>query len=198
MSISLNIADNSWFGIDSKREFGDSCVAAAIYWQLARRRSGSASTKLMSEISGTTAKPYKQKGTGRARQGSKRSVQFVGGRTCHGPRPRSFDFTLPKKVRKNAVTQALLAKISDNRVAVVEFSQNAKKTAALAAAFGDKKISSAVLLYSENTNKDLVLSARNIKNVKPLSVSSINSLDLVKYDYVVGDKETLLKLKNLV
>ena len=72
-------------------------VSYVVRWQLARRRSGSAKTKTMAEISGTTAKPWKQKGTGRARQGSRRSVQFVGGRTCHGPTLRSFDFSMPKK-----------------------------------------------------------------------------------------------------
>ena len=75
-------------------------VAYVVRWQLASRRSGSAKVKAMSEISGTTAKPWKQKGTGRARQGSRRSVQFVGGRTCHGPTPRSFDFSMPKKIVK--------------------------------------------------------------------------------------------------
>ena len=77
-------------------------VAYVLGWQRAKRRSGSANTKLMSEISGTTAKPHKQKGTGSARQGSKRSVQFRGGRTCFGPRARSFDFSLPKKIIKTA------------------------------------------------------------------------------------------------
>ena len=93
-------------------------VAYVVRWQLARRRSGSAKVKTMAEISGTTAKPHKQKGTGRARQGSKRSVQFVGGRTCHGPTVRSFDFAMPKKIVKIALADVLRLKLRENKVAL--------------------------------------------------------------------------------
>ena len=106
-SVSLKVIDFANNKIDSKKfDFpaldiqSAKSVAYVVRWQLARRRAGTAKTKTMSEISGTTAKPWKQKGTGRARQGSRRSVQFVGGRTCHGPMPRSFDFTMPKKIIK--------------------------------------------------------------------------------------------------
>ena len=91
-------------------------VAYVVRWQLAARRSGSAKTKEMSEISGTTAKPWKQKGTGRARQGSRRSVQFVGGRTCHGPTPRSFDFSMPKKIVKVALSDVVKLKLQQQKV----------------------------------------------------------------------------------
>ena len=91
-------------------------LAYTVSWQLSRRRSGSAKTKTMAEISGTTAKPHKQKGTGSARQGSKRSVQFRGGRTCFGPIPRSFNYTLNKKIIQLAVADAIRLKIKENQV----------------------------------------------------------------------------------
>lgn len=103
-------------------------LSYVIRWQLARSRNGSAKTKTMAEISGTTAKPWKQKGTGRARQGSRRSVQFVGGRTCHGPMPRSFDFTMPSKIIKLALKDAIKIKLADNSIYLVENLSSAKKT----------------------------------------------------------------------
>ena len=91
-------------------------VAYVIRWQLARNRAGTANTKEMSEISGTTAKPWKQKGTGRARQGSRRSVQFVGGIAGHGPKTRSFDFSIPKKIAKCAIVNAIKNKLIENKI----------------------------------------------------------------------------------
>jgi len=193
MSISLNIADQKLF---NKAHLGESCIASAIYWQLAKRRSGSASTKTMSEISGTTAKPYKQKGTGHARQGSKRSVQFVGGRTCHGPRPRSYDFTFPKKMRSLALSQALSLKASEKKILVID-TVDVKKTSEFASALSDQKVFSALFLYTGEA-KNLILSARNIKNIKPLAIDFINVHDVVKHDYLICDQGALSKLKELV
>src|SRR3989338_5934479 len=93
-------------------------VAYAVRWQLARRRAGTAKVKTMAEISGTTAKPYNQKGTGNARQGSRRSVQFVGGRTCHGPTLRSYDFAMPKKIIKKSLSDAIKMKLKENKFAL--------------------------------------------------------------------------------
>ena len=103
---SVELGNISRDGLDSY----DS-IAYVVNWQLSRRRSGSAKIKQMSEISGSTAKPFRQKGTGNARQGSKRSVQMRGGRTCFGPIPRSFDYSLPKKIVKLALVNIIKTKI---------------------------------------------------------------------------------------
>ena len=173
-------------------------VAYVVRWQLARRRSGSAKTKTMSEISGTTAKPYKQKGTGRARQGSKRSVQFVGGRTCHGPTPRSFDFSIPKKIVKVALADVLKLKLRENKV--VLFSDNFDKkikTSQINASLKTNRVSSALILYSATlkNNEVLARSARNLKNVKALNVDAINVYDILSFDHLMVDSKVLENIK---
>lgn len=163
-------------------------VAYAVRWQLAARRAGTAKVKLMSEISGTTAKPHKQKGTGRARQGSKRSVQFVGGRTCHGPNPRSFDFSMPKKIVKIALSDALKSKLKDNKVMLFsDVASEQIKTARINSILENNKISSALILFdgSSKNNISLARSARNIKHVKALDVKAVNVYDLLKFDQLI-------------
>lgn len=173
-------------------------VAYVVRWQLARKRSGSAKTKTMAEISGTTAKPYKQKGTGNARQGSKRSVQFVGGRTCHGPMPRSFDFTMPKKIVKVALADVLKLKFKENKVAVFSDDFDAKiKTAQINSSLKQNNISSALILFNpaSKNNEVLVRSARNLKNVKTLKVDAINVYDILSFDHLMIDSTILENIK---
>jgi large subunit ribosomal protein L4 len=162
-------------------------VAFVVRWQLARRRAGSAKTKTMAEISGTTAKPHKQKGTGRARQGSRRSVQFVGGRTCHGPMPRSFDFTMPKKIASIALSDAIKLKLSENRVSIFSDFGSEVKTSKIGAALEKNKFSSALILH--DGNEALVKSARNLRDVKTINAKAINVYDLLNFDHIlVEDK----------
>jgi len=132
-------------------------------------RSATARVKEMSEISGTTAKPHSQKGTGKARQGSKRSVQFRGGRSCFGPKGRIFEFDLPKKMKKKAISDALFSKIEDN------------------------KIENSVYFYngSDKNNESLVKSIKNIKNFHCKSVDSLNIYDLFSFDKIILQKEVL-------
>jgi large subunit ribosomal protein L4 len=163
-------------------------VAYVVRWQLARNRAGTASTKKMSEISGTTAKPWKQKGTGRARQGSRRSVQFVGGRACHGPNPRSFDFSIPKKIAKCATIDAIKNKIIENKVyTFAEITKNIK-TSSIGKLLNENNIKSALIIHGNN--KKIELFARNIKNIKILECKAINTLDLINYEYLIIDSES--------
>lgn len=163
-------------------------VAFVVRWQLARRRAGSAKTKTMAEISGTTAKPHKQKGTGRARQGSRRSVQFVGGRTCHGPMPRSFDFTMPKKIASLALADAIKLKLKENKVAIFSDFGSEVKTSKIGTALEKNKVSSALILH-DGSNQALVKSARNLKDVKAIDVKAINVYDILNFDLIlVEDK----------
>lgn len=167
-------------------------VAYAIRWQLAKRRAGTAKVKLMSEISGTTAKPYKQKGTGNARQGSKRSVQFVGGRTCHGPTPRSFDFALPKKITAKALDQAILSRLGNDGFIIFSDLVKNIKTTTINKALKANKINSALIIcdLDDEKNRNLILSARNIKNIKILDSKAINTYDLLRYEKVITDEKT--------
>jgi large subunit ribosomal protein L4 len=163
-------------------------VAYIVRWQLAARRAGSASTKLMSEISGTTAKPHKQKGTGRARQGSRRSVQFVGGRTCHGPLPRSFDFSMPKKIVEKALADVVRLKLKEEKIIICSDFGSEIKTSKISSILLKNKFASALIIH-DGSNIALVKAARNIKNVKALKASAINVYDILNYDHILVDSK---------
>ncbi len=163
-------------------------VAYVISWQLARRRAGSAKTKTMAEISGTTAKPWKQKGTGRARQGSRRSVQFVGGRTCHGPMPRSFDFSMPKKIVKIALSDVLKLKLREGKVTLFSDFGSEIKTAKIREKrnFTKNQFENALIIHQSET---LAKSAKNLKNVKALDAKALNVYDILNFDHLLVDEK---------
>lgn len=171
-------SENHFKSPDSFEGFSAKSIAYVLRWQLARRRSGSAKVKSMSEISGTTAKPYKQKGTGNARQGSKRSVQFVGGRTCHGPSPRSFDFTMPKKISKKALSDIIKLKISENKVFLYSNVREESKTSEINSIIKKRNFKNPLVIFDSNDN-NIVKSSRNIKNLKLLNIEGINVYDIV-------------------
>lgn len=179
---------------------GEACVARVIDWQLANRRSGSAKTKLMSEISGTTKKPFKQKGTGHARQGSKRSVQMRGGRACFGPLPRDFGYSLPKKIVQKALKFVLRSKIKEGKLVILDGVQNLDvSTNSLnktLASFGVRK---GLALYKDATKcNNFLLSLRNIKNYKPLLASAMNVYDIVKHDVLLVDRDSFENVKEVL
>ena len=163
-------------------------VAYVVRWQLARKRSGSAKTKTMAEISGTTAKPFKQKGTGNARQGSKRSVQFVGGRTCHGPMPRSFDFTMPKKIVKKALSDVLRMKLKEDKVSLFSDFGSEIKTSKIKDTLDKNKFISALIIH-DGSNAALTKSAKNLKNVKTLDAKAINVYDILSFDQIMVESK---------
>jgi large subunit ribosomal protein L4 len=167
-------------------------VSYVIRWQLAKRRSGSAKVKTMSEISGTTAKPHKQKGSGRARQGSRRSVQFVGGRTCHGPTPRDFNFSIPKKIIKKALSDAIKTKLIQGKVITFSNHDQITKSSKLNSVLTNNKISKA-LLVCEKKDYTLHKFGSNLVNIKMISFNSINIYDIIKFDYLMVDKNTFQK-----
>lgn len=161
-------------------------VAYVVRWQLARRRAGTAKVKSMDEISGTTAKPWKQKGTGRARQGSRRSVQFVGGRVCHGPTPRSFDFTMPGKIIKIALSDAIKFKLKEQKITLFSDFGSEIKTAKINAVLEKNNFSSALIIH-DGSNPALVKSAQNLKNVKTLQDHAVNVYDILNFDHILVD-----------
>jgi large subunit ribosomal protein L4 len=140
----------------------------------------------MSEISGTTAKPWKQKGTGRARQGSKRSVQFVGGRTCHGPTPRSFDFSMPKKITRKALSDVLVLKMFENKIFTFNSPSVNIKTNKISKFL--QKSNLETVLFVVDKNSVLQKSVKNIKNVKVLHSNALNVYDILNYNNIIVEQ----------
>lgn len=166
-----------------------------IKWQLAKRRQGTAKTKGRSEVSGGGAKPYRQKGTGRARQGSRRAPNHVGGGVVHGPRPRSYDYSLNKKVRKGAIRSALSLRAAEKKLLVLrdlEFQE--AKTKVAAKVFNQLANGNALVLDTVE-NRNLELSVRNLPKVKLLDVAGVNLFDLLKHEYLVLTEPTVRKLE---
>lgn len=160
----------------------------ALRRQLNNARQGSANTKTRAEVSGGGKKPWKQKGTGRARAGSLRSPLFAGGGVIFGPKPRSYAFNMPQKARQLALRSALSAKESQI-VVVKDFSTIAEpKTKLMVSALKSLNVSGKVLIIADtkaDENKNLLLSARNIPSVKLLLPSNLNVKDLIEADFVV-------------
>ena len=182
-------------------DIGYKSISYTLSWQRARKRSGSAKVKQMSEISGTTAKPHKQKGTGHARQGSKRSVQFVGGRSCFGPTPRSFDYSLPKKIIKKAVADTLKFKLLQKQLLLFDLpNASLLKTSQIHKLLIVNKINSALFLYDKESedSKNLINSVRNIKNAKALDIRAINVYDLLKHNSLILNESLLYNIKKII
>lgn len=155
-----------------------------VKWQLAKRRSGTAHTKGRAQVRGGGAKPYKQKGTGRARQGSRRAPNHVGGGTVHGPKPRSYAYALPKKVRRGALRSALSLRAQEGRLVVVQdLNLGEVKTKKAAEIF--ERLVGQYALVVEGENRELTLSVRNLPRVKHLPLEGLNVFDLLKYPNLV-------------
>ncbi len=178
------------FGIEPKV----GVLHEVVKWQLAKRRSGTASTKTRSEVRGGGRKPWRQKGTGRARIGTIRSPHWRHGGVAHGPRPRDYSYSLPKKVRRLALKMALSDKVASDRIYVLrEFGIEkikTKKVAELLGVFGCEK---AVVVTSDRDEK-VELSARNIPGVKVLAEKGINVYDLLKYEYLLIEEKAVQNL----
>ena len=163
-------------------------LARAVNWQLAKRRSGNHKTKEIGDISGTTKKPYAQKGTGNARQGSLRSPQFRGGATIFGPVVRSHAHDLPKKVRKLALKNALSAKHKDGKLVVWGETSANGKTKELAAQFKKLGWASVLVIDGPEVNEQFAKAARNIPNVDVLPQQGANVYDILRRDTLVITK----------
>jgi large subunit ribosomal protein L4 len=164
-------------------------LARCVNWQLAKRRSGNHKTKEIGEISGTTKKPYAQKGTGRARQGSLRSPQFRGGATIFGPVVRSHAHDLTKKVRKLALKTALSAKQKEGKLIVWNGTTGASgKTKELAAKLKTLNIASLLVIDGPAIDEKFALAARNIPNVDVLPQQGANVYDILRRDTLVLTK----------
>jgi large subunit ribosomal protein L4 len=163
-------------------------LARAVNWQLAKRRAGTHKTKEIGDVSGTTKKPYAQKGTGNARQGSLRSPQFRGGATIFGPVVRSHAHDLPKKVRKLALKHALSAKHKDGKLIVWGEAKANGKTKELAGQFKKLGWDSVLVIDGPEVNEQFARAARNIPNVDVLPQQGANVYDILRRDTLVLTK----------
>ena len=173
-------------------------VHAAVVNQLANRRAGTASTKNKALVSGGGKKPWKQKGTGRARAGSNRSPLWRHGGTVFGPMPRDYSYSLPKKAKRAALVDAIASKVSDNRLVLVESLNLAEpRTKLMSALLGTLGVQENALVLIKTENKNLTLAARNIPSVKVLRMDNINTYDLIKYRYLITTQDALNALQEV-
>ncbi|HHY71852.1 MAG TPA: 50S ribosomal protein L4 [Bacillus bacterium] len=167
----------------------------AIIMQRASRRQGTHKVKNRSEVRGGGRKPWRQKGTGRARQGSIRSPQWRGGGIVFGPQPRSYSFKLPKKVRRLAIKSALSTKVLDNNVVVLEnLTIEAPKTKDMVQVLNALSLNNKVLIVTANADQTVELSARNIPGVTVIDANGVNVLDVMSHDKMVITKEAAEKV----
>lgn len=184
--------DDSIFAVPVREDL----IFRAVNWQLAKRRTGNHKTKGISEIRGTTKKPYKQKGTGRARQGSLRSPQFRGGARIFGPVVRSHEHDMPKKVRKLALKTALSAKAAAGQLVVIdEAVAKDHKTKVLASSLKAMGLESLLVIDGAILDQNFVRAARNIPLVDVLPSQGANVYDIIRRNILVLTKSAVSDLE---
>ena len=165
---------------------------------MANARQGTAATKTRGMVSGGGAKPWRQKHTGRARQGSTRSPQWRGGGVVFGPHPRDYSQRIPKKMNRGAIRCILSQKASDEKLLIVKEIRLAQaKTKDMAKLLADLGVTSPVLIVTAAPQKDVILSARNLERVRTLPAPQLNALDLLRHDRVVMTEEAVRRAESL-
>ncbi len=190
----LSLNDNVW-----NVEINNSVVHDAIVLSQASLRQGTASTKTRSEVSGGGRKPYKQKGTGNARQGSTRSPQWPGGGIVFGPKPRKYNKKQNRKERRLALKSVLTSKLQNNELVIVDrLNIESKKTKDFNEILKNLKVDKKALIVSSEENENLYLASRNNNKVALLLPNEINVLDLVATDYLVIDESSIKKIEEVL
>ena len=165
---------------------------------LANQRQGTQSTKTRTEVRGGGAKPWKQKGTGRARQGSIRAPQWKGGGVALGPKPRDYRYALNKKTRRLALKSALTAKVNDNEIFVIDsLAMNEIKTKKFVEILNNLKIDKKAFFVTGEKETNLIASANNVPGIKTAVVNTINTYDVLYHDYLVIEKSAVAKLEEV-
>ena len=189
-SIELN---DAVFGV----EVNEHLVHMAVVNQLAHNRQGTQSAKPRSEVSGGGRKPWRQKGTGHARQGSTRAPQWTGGGIVFAPKPRDYSFKMNKKEKRIALLSALSSKVAESKIVVLdEFKLDEIKTKKFVEVMNNLKVENALVVL-EGENKNVVLSGRNIPSVKVTATNEINTYDVLKYTTLVVTKAAVEKLEEV-
>ena len=188
----IELAD-SVFGIEPNEKI----VHSVLVNYMANQRQGTQSTKTRSEVSGGGRKPWKQKGTARARQGSIRAPQWIKGGIALGPKPRSYRYSIPKKVKQLAFKSVLTSKVQEGKLVVVDkLELNEIKTKEMVNVLNNLKVNNALVMLNEK-NLNVQASSRNIEGVKTTLVNTMNIFDLLKYDSLVLTKDAVKKLEEV-
>lgn len=183
------------FGIEPNQHV----LFEAVVMQRASLRQGTHKTKIRSEVAGGGRKPWRQKGTGRARQGSIRSPQWRGGGTVFGPVPRSYSYKLPKKVRRLAIKSALSSKVLEENILVLEgLAFEAPKTKDFKGVLTGLSVGSKALIVTADLDENVALSARNIPGVTVVSASGITVLDVLNHDKLIMTKAAVEKVEEVL
>ncbi|MBN2333648.1 MAG: 50S ribosomal protein L4 [Deltaproteobacteria bacterium] len=175
-------------------EVKEHLIQEMVIWQLAKRRSGTAAVKSRSQVRGGGAKPWRQKGSGRARSGTSRSPIWRSGGVVFGPQPRSYDYKLPKKVKRQALISVLTQKHLQGKLLVLDaFAIDEIKTKTVAEMLSTFGVSSAMLVCDDNRN--LALSARNLPRVMTVGHRGVNVYDLMKHDHLLISADALASIQ---
>ena len=189
----IELAD-SVFGIEPN----EAIVHSVLVNYLANQRQGTQSTKTRAEVSGGGKKPWRQKGTGRARQGSIRAPQWIKGGIALGPKPRSYRYTVNKKERRLAIRSILSSKVLEKELTVVDKLELKEiKTKTMVKALADLKVEGKTLIVLPENNKNVLMSSRNIEGVKTIVANNINIFDLLKYTNLILPVDTVKKLEEV-
>ncbi|CRK85282.1 50S ribosomal protein L4 [Neobacillus massiliamazoniensis] len=187
--------NDSVFGIEPNQHV----IFEAVVMQRASLRQGTHKVKNRSEVAGGGRKPWRQKGTGRARQGSIRSPQWRGGGTVFGPQPRSYSYKLPKKVRRLAIKSALSSKVLEENIVVLEsLAFNAPKTKDFKVVLSGLSVNQKALIVTADLDENVALSARNIPGVTVVTATGINVLDVVSHDKLIMTKQAVEKVEEVL
>ena len=178
-------------------EVNEHVLHMAVFQQLANKRQGTQKAKTRSEVSGGGRKPWRQKGTGHARQGSTRAPQWTGGGVVFAPVPRDYSFKMNKKEKRGALKSALTSRVNENKLIVVdELKLDSIKTKDFKAVMDNLKATKALVVLGDE-NQNVVLSARNLPDVQTASVGTINVYDILKYNTLVLTKEAVAKIEEV-
>ena len=176
------------FGLELKEEI----IYRMVRYQLSKKRSGNHKTKGISEISGTTKKPFKQKGTGSARQGSKRSPQMRGGAVIFGPQVRSHAHKLPKKIKQLALKMAISKKIKDGKFRIIsELKMSKPKTSTFRQKLSSLKLESALFIEKGEIDSNFFMASKNVPKIDVLPLAGINVYDILRRDFLVFSENAI-------
>lgn len=171
---------------------------SAVVNQLANRRAGTAATKTKGLVSGGGKKPFKQKGTGRARAGSSRSPLWRHGGTVFGPTPRDYSYSMPKKEKRAALAAALASKVGENRMVLLDKLEFAEpRTKQMSELLKTLGVAESALVLINAENKNVALASRNMPNIKVLRMENINVYDLLKYRYLITTQDALTTMQEV-
>ena len=183
------------FDIDENKEINRFAISQVVKWQLAKRRSGTAATKNRALVAGSGKKPFKQKGTGNARAGTRTSPIWRGGGVIFGPQPKDWSINVPKKIRKLALNNTILYKLQKKELLVLDSLKiESSKTKDFANKLINLNLGKKVLIVTDNNDSNLEFSSRNLQNVKIIKSDGLNVYDLLNSNSVLIDKDAVEKI----